>query len=137
MKPIEKVQEILDKYDLDVHIPEKYATVYKYRIAEPEKCEKEFCSSEITDRTLFEKYEKYIPKGWYGFSIGDPTPPNWYKCLDEVLEYLTKEDPEFEIHQIKTKFGGIRFYVESQNIEHIWDICALIERAMYDRKLIY
>jgi len=134
---IKKVLEILDKYDLDVHIPDKYETVYKYRFYEEENCEKEFCSSEITDSTLFEKYRKYIPKGWYGFSIGEPTPPNWFKCIDEILEMLTKEDPELEIHQIKMKYGGIRFYVDSKNIENFSEICNVMESSMYDKKLRY
>ena len=137
MKLLNEVQEIIDKYYLGVDIPDEYPTVYKYRDAHPTKFEEEFCSSEINDNTLCDKYRKHIPKGWYGFSIGEPLPPNWFKAIDEVVELCVKNDPDFEIHQIKLKFGSICFYCESEVIEDNWDILALIANKLCDKKLVY
>ena len=137
MTIIKEVEEILNKFDLGVDIPDEYPTVYKYRDAHPTKFEEEFCSSEITDNTLCEKYAKHIPKGWYGFSIGQPTPPNWFKVIDKVVALMVDNDPDFEIHQIKMKFGGICFYVESEVIEDIWDCVSYVQNNLHSRKLIY
>lgn len=62
------------------------------------------------EKKLFEKWEEYIPQGWYGFAIGQ-VPDKWYHLIDDFLEYLDSILPSFEIHQIKLKWGGIRFYV--------------------------
>ena len=137
MKLKEQVQEIVDKYYLGVDIPDEYPTVYKYRDEHPDKFEEEFCSSEITDDTLCEKYAKHIPDGWYGFSIGQPTPPNWFKVIDKVVALMVDNDPDFEIHQIKMKFGGICFYVESNVIEDIWEAATVVEKNLHSKKLIY
>ena len=57
--------------------------------------------------------------------------------LDEILELCTENDTDFEIHQIKLKFGGIRFYVHSDIIEDINDVEMCIEDNLYDPALIY
>lgn len=137
MKLKEDVEKILEKYNLEVNIPEEYKTVYAYEKEHPDKCEEEFYDSELNDSTLLEKYKKHIPKGWYGFSMGSPTPNSWYKAIDEILQLCIKNDPDFEINQIKMKFGGIRFYVESQVIEDMLDIEIAIERNLHSSKLIY
>jgi hypothetical protein len=54
-----------------------------------------------------DKYAAYLPKGWYGLDIDDEDVIAW---LDNLFEhYLTKIEG-FEYHQIKTKFGDVRFY---------------------------
>ena len=137
MKLKEEVEEILNKHDLEVVIPDEYETVYKWKMVDEDEVEKTFgYVGDIDDATLFEKYRKHIPKGWYGFSIGHPTPTNWFTAIDEVVAFCVKNDPDFEIHQIKMKFGGIRFYVESEVIEDIWDIIFLVENKLHSRKLI-
>jgi hypothetical protein len=65
------------------------------------------------ERNLLNKYKKYIPKGWYGFSLGSPLPKGWYNIIEEFLDYLIelenkKKIGKFEIHQIKSKFGGVK-----------------------------
>lgn len=62
------------------------------------------------ENQLFEKWKDFIPKGWYGFSIGK-VPDKWYHLIDDFLEYMDSILASFEIHQIKLKWGGIRFYV--------------------------
>ncbi len=99
------------------------------------------------ENNLLKKYKEYIPKGWYGFSLGSPIPLDWFKIIDEFLEYLLdlqKSDliSKFEIHQIKLKFGGLRFYVSySCDDEEMREFIELqidkLERTLYDSKLVY
>ena len=119
VKLLAKVEEILKKYDLNDLIECKLAKNGDY----------------LDCPDLITKYRKFIPRGWYGFAMDDIK--TWTYALDEVLALLTKEDPDFEIHQIKTKFGGLRFYVESDVIEDLMEIESAIEDSMYDESLIY
>lgn len=34
----------------------------------------------------------------------------WWPVVEEIGKALLRLDPDFEIHQIKEKFGGLRFY---------------------------
>jgi len=66
--------------------------------------------SYVSDLLLFWKWAYRVGKGWYGFNLGH-IPPVWTEMLDEFLCWLEIQRPDFEIHQIKMKFGGLRFYV--------------------------
>jgi len=134
MELLEEIKTVVSRYDLTFELPEGCKKVYD--------CEKEVLAKlgfypEKRDGYFMKKYEGYIPRGWYGFAIGTPIPESWMDCLDEALTILTEADPELEIHQIKLKFGGLRFYVESQKIEDIYAIGSLLEDSMYDPRLIY
>lgn len=137
MKLIDNVIDILCKYNLRVDIPDEYKSIKNYASDHPKISEELFFDSDINDYTLNTKYKNNIGKGWYGFAIGHPTPTVWFTVIDKILEHLIEEDPDLEIQQIKMKFGGIRFYVESKIIEDIFDISVLISNKMYDEKLIY
>lgn len=136
MKLLEKVKEIFDKYNYTpIELPEEYGNLYRYLDEHLEEYWK--YESKSDDSYLIEKYSKYIPKGHYGFSIGHPTPNAWNDIIEEILDLCIKEDPNFEIHQIKTKFGRICFYVHSDTIEDIFDIEVLIGNKLFDEALIY
>jgi hypothetical protein len=137
MKLKPEIEKILNEYDLSVNIPDNYKTVYHYRNNQLKECEKDFTHPIIDDSFLINKYRKNIPRGWYGFSIGSPTPKNWFVVIDKIIEKCIEVDPNFEIHQIKMKFGGIRFYCTSNIIEDILDVEVLIEENLHDKKLIY
>lgn len=51
----------------------------------------------------------------WGFDVGD----GWYHLLDVLCEELQRETdqgaPQVVASQVKEKFGGLRFYVESAN----------------------
>lgn len=99
------------------------------------------------EQQLLTKWEAFIPKGWYGFSLGEPCPHNWYKIIDDFLEYLkelvkSKRIQRLEIHQIKMKFGGLRFYIgyiceDDELREHIELQIEKLENQLFDKKLIY
>jgi hypothetical protein len=63
-----------------------------------------------SDILLFYKWAYRVGKGWYGFALGN-VPRVWTDVLDEFLCWLEIQRPDFEIHQIKMKLGGLRFYV--------------------------
>jgi hypothetical protein len=93
--------------------------------------------SEITDNYLNNKFKKHIPDNWYGFDIGYPINTDWMIILEKVVDLCVANDPNFEIHQIKLKYGCIRFYCESKIIEDIGNITSLIMNKLYDKALIY
>lgn len=136
MKIINDVNEILSKYDLkkiDFLIDSR--NLYEYLNKHPE--EESLYKTTKDDNFLFNKYRKHIPKGWYGFSIGHPIKPEWVDIIDEILELCVKLDESFEIHQIKIKYGGISFYVESDVIEDIDNVSYLLSETLFDKALIY
>lgn len=136
MKILDKVQEIFNQYELKaIKLPAGYRNVYDYLRANPEESKKYV--SEIRDVDLLEKYGKQIPKGWYGFDVGSPIVPEWMEIIDKVVQVCVEADPEFEIHQVKLKFGGIRFYTGSDIIEDIFEVERIVENTLYDRALIY
>lgn len=96
---------------------------------------------------LMEKWKSYIGAGWYGFSLGEPCPHDWYKIIDEFLVYLESLQSEtkiedLEILQIKIKMGGVRFGITFQTKdeeldEYIRLQIEVLERYCFDTKLIY
>lgn len=136
MKIVEQIQSIFDKYELlPLNIPEGHKNIYCFLREYPEL--KGNFESEKDDVYFLKKYRQYISIGHYGFSIGEPIIPRWNEIIDEILELCTKTDPDFEIHQIKIKFGGIRFYCHSEIIEDLYDIERLVENTLHDSALIY
>lgn len=133
---LDKIQKIFNQYMLnEIILPEGHKNVYTYLNEFPQ-----FKNSFETDKDdiyFIKKYKNNIPKGWYGFDIGTPIIPVWNQILDEILEVCIAVDPNFEIHQIKLKFGGVRFYVHSEIIEDILDVEVLIGNVLFDNKLIY
>ena len=45
-------------------------------------------------------------KGWYGCVA----PDGWQKIIEDTDNMLAYIDPDYEIHQIKEKFGTLRYY---------------------------
>jgi hypothetical protein len=50
-------------------------------------------------------------KGWYGCIA----PDGWKDIVLETDEMLAYIDPDYEIHQIKEKFGTLRYYYGSEH----------------------
>lgn len=91
------------------------------------------------DSFLINKWKHKIPKGWYGF---DGINELWGKIIDEFLTELDKSVVHLEIHQIKLKFGGLRFYVsyecKSKEMSKFIDLQINdLENLLYSEKLIY
>lgn len=54
-----------------------------------------------------ERLQARIPDGWWrGIDIG----PGWDKIVLDLDADLSEMDPDYTIHQVKEKFGGLRYY---------------------------
>ena len=139
MKLLEKIKEIYDNHCKweKLIVPEGYKTFYDYvdKNKGTDLVKKYF--PENGDSYLFDKYRDIILKGWYGFSLGQPIHNEWIEFLDKILELLRDSDPTFRIQQIKIKYGGVRFYCSSDNIEDLGDIEGFIIDNLHDDNLIY
>ena len=126
MKILEEVQAIIAKYDLKpIVLPDGHKDIYNFIREFPEMEKNYHCDKD--DNYFINKYHSYIPQGWYGFAIGEPIVPAWMEVLDEILKLCIKSDPNFQIYQIKTKWGGMRFYTGTSVIEDINDVESVIE----------
>ena len=54
----------------------------------------------------------------------------WYQLMHDLLEELLKTDWDKDIHQVKEKFGGLRFYIGSGS-EEVYDIISKYEALSY------
>ncbi len=64
----------------------------------------------MTQKEFNTKYKQYIPDGWYGLEFDIPEVTEW---LDSIMENGLLNLPDFELHQIKLKFGMCRFYFDT------------------------
>jgi hypothetical protein len=136
MKCLEDVRKIIDSYKIEpIKLPEGIKNIYQLINDIPEA--KQNFQSEKDDFYLIKKYRKYISQGHYGFSIGSPINPKWNEVMDEILTYCISKDENFEIQQIKVKFGFMCFYVKSKIIEDIHEIEILIGKSLSDRAIVY
>jgi len=136
MKILDQIQSIFDKYELhSITLPDGYKNIYTFLKEYPEFIG-DF-QTEKDDTYFIEKYKRHIPPFYYGFALGAPIISSWNDIIDEILELCIRIDPNFEIHQIKIKYGSICFYVYSDVIEDILDVEQLIECTLYDSALIY
>ena len=132
---LDKIVEIFNSYELKpIVLDEKYNNVYQYLNEFPDK--RPEYESEKDDTYFIEKYKNRIPKGHYGFAIGSPIIPVWCDILENIIDTCIEDDPNFKILQIKIKFGGIRFYVNT-TIKQIDGIELLIMSILHDNALIY
>ena len=140
MKLLKDVEKIFKKKYRPFTMPDensdvRYKNIFKYIEDHPE--EKSNFVHTKNDKYFIQKYKENITVGYYGFDTNSYTPENWADILDNVLELCIENDPKFEIHQIKLKFGAIRFYVVSKTIEDIYEIEKFISSKFYSPYLIY
>lgn len=87
----------------------------------------------IAHDDLVDKWQHKVAVGWYGFDI-DNVPTIWYTVIDKFLEWVYRAYPDFEIHQIKLKFGGLRLYLGGVDCH---DIISKLEEVLYSQELMY
>ena len=62
-----------------------------------------------------------IPDGWGPWiDCG----PGWYPILARLEERLQQIDPDYRVHQIKEKFGTLRFYFSSRHLDASLEVAA-------------
>lgn len=95
------------------------------------------------DVYLFQKWAYKIPKGWYGFSLGQEVPFIWARIIDEFLTGINKYCPNFQILQVKVKFSFLRIYLDlniGDNPEKTLTInheINKLEEWLHDQSLLY
>lgn len=93
-------------------------------------------------KKIKDKWIDHVGEGWYGYAIND-CPTVWGKVVDDFLTELKTVDPNFSIHQIKIKFGGLRLYlglssdVEKEFKEHINEQINILENKLFNESLIF
>ena len=90
---------------------------------------------------LFQKWAYRVGKGWYGFDLS-AIPNVWVFMLSQFLTWVESQCPDFKILQIKTKFGGLRFYIETHCDdaavnEVVRSEIAKLEKLMFHKNLIF
>lgn len=73
---------------------------------------KEFNKLPMTQREFNEKWKPYIEEGFTGMEFDHPVVTNY---LDRVFTEEIKTNKDFQISQIKVKFGYICVYCNSLN----------------------
>lgn len=95
-----------------------------------------------SDVYLFQKWAYRVPKGWYGFALGK-VPFEWGKIIDAFLTEVEQIDPNFEILQVKVKFGGLRCYLKLSDTlppetkSRLQEETSELESWLYSKELVY
>ena len=116
---------------------------YSYMFKEMERSKKKFIENEnireqllnvkdeITKKSLLEQYEKV--GSYYPIAFGFECDDGWVDLLDELMEKLKEFDKlkSINIHQIKEKYGGLRFYTNYSYNEELYNIIKEFEEKSY------
>lgn len=52
--------------------------------------------------------KKIVPEYWKSIDVDE----GWYRLVIDCDKELTGVDPNYQIYQVKEKFGGLRYYVK-------------------------
>ena len=68
-------------------------------------------------RELLKKIEKLkkkiVPEYWKSIDVDE----GWYQLVIDCDKELTGVDPNYQIYQVKEKFGGLRYYTKPSNLD--------------------
>ena len=57
--------------------------------------------------------EKIVPEYWKSIDVDE----GWYHLVLDCDKELTGVDPNYQIYQVKEKFGGLRYYTKPSNLD--------------------
>jgi hypothetical protein len=60
----------------------------------------------MEEESIRDRLSRRVPPRWDGVTIGD----GWLPLVDRLDRALAEIDPDYAIHQVKEKFGGLRYY---------------------------
>ena len=91
---------------------------------------------DIKERELLEKYDYFYKSKTsvttscmcFGFEVGDGWIPLLEKLSEDIDRELKKNPCEFQVTQVKQKFGGLRYYYSGGNEA----IAKLVDKAERD-----
>jgi len=135
MKLLKEVEKILKKNFKEFVLPDGYSNIFQYVSNYPDK-RKDYLHG-INDAYLNTKFKDNIAPSYTGFEINYYIPQSWAAIVEKIVDLCIENDPKFIIHQVKMKFGGVRFYVVSDKIDDIFEIEKLIRNKLYSPLLTY
>lgn len=124
------IKQLKEKYNL---APNSYLDKNVWRKSAKDS---DFLESAAEHKRIQDKWDYKVGANWYGIEMTDRMPVVFYKVIDEFLDWMLINEPNFEIHQIKCKFGGIRVYIGNIS-EEIQDFCWNLSSLLFDENLIY
>jgi hypothetical protein len=93
---------------------------------------------------LEDTYKDKIPEEWSGFwGLSVLLPPKWFDVIEYLIHYIDLETKgDFQIHEVKIKFGEIRAYFNFFNIppekkEELQTVIKEVCSLLCDEKLIF
>jgi len=78
------------------------------------------------NKNSYEYLKKRMDKN--SIYISEFTLSGWKEIIIELTNKLEKIDPDFKIHQIKEKFGGLRVYVEIKKSTDAYELINIAEQ---------
>ena len=57
--------------------------------------------------------KKIVPEYWKSIDVDE----GWYQLIVDCDKELTGVDPNYQIYQVKEKFGGLRYYIKPSNLD--------------------
>lgn len=82
----------------------------------------------MVDRSDMEKILDRIPPKWGKYlSIRE----GWYQLVLDLDHDLAELDPHYELHQVKEKFGGLRYYAEMSS--EGWEVSTEDQRKLFNQ----
>lgn len=63
------------------------------------------------------------PKGWYGLDA----PKGWYPLIERLHAAIVERFPDYEVHQIKEKFGTLRYYCSVDGNDEVFALITAAE----------
>lgn len=90
---------------------------------------------------LFMQFSYRIPRGWYGFDL-EGVPFIWSSIIRDFLNEVEKDCPNYEIHQIKLKYGMAKIHIQlntkdNKKIEFINKQISELQKVLFSKDLIY
>ena len=64
---------------------------------------------------------------WRDASIGGQVNPGWEPLVDELHAKVLEIDPNVHVAQVKEKFGGLRYYFDTDLLEGYDKIAAIVD----------
>ncbi len=80
-----------------------------------------------SEKELEDLLKPRTPQGWYGYA----SPKGWWKIVAEVHQKLEALYPDYEVFQIKEKFGGLRYYCSVDHMDMAETIIREAEKQAY------
>jgi len=64
-------------------------------------------------KTIEKLKKKIVPEYWKSIDVDE----GWYQLVVDCDKELTEADPNYQIYQVKEKFGGLRYYTRPSNLD--------------------